>query len=397
MLGLAARASEGSFLAMCDMGWCWELHTICDDLVDFRHDTKLNQLESHSPTLLLEPQYACCSEPHGLTQHLQEPGLGASDTNITRTRDKTDCYSYKSIQILQTPTAFCTQESVRKESLGTILQLFVMLRLLVADSGPFQDHSYPFSSSCQQLLFLWWILAQRPLEKKWNKRGWKITAQKHCFWLVFSLQERMWQDLLRREALTWIHSKQSLHSRRQDLNLAKVRECSSWVDVSQSISIYASVQTSFKDFHRISWISVKFHECSWAFWDFHRFPSTSVNFVDFHGFSLIVMGFRGAPMRFHSSISLVFCACEIFVHFRTFPWILVGFTGFHRVSRLFVDFTDFHSFSMIFVNFLEFPCIWFFLDCHEFSSMVMDFGRLSKISWTFNPFSMILVELHRFS
>ena len=102
-------------------------------------------------------------------------------------------------------------------------------------------------------------------------------------------------------------------------------------------------------------------------------------------------------MRFHSSISLVFCACEIFVHFRTFPWILVGFTGFHRVSRLFVDFTDFHSFSMIFVNFLEFPCIWFFLDCHEFSSMVMDFGRLSKISWTFNPFSMILVESHRFS
>lgn len=112
-----------------------------------------------------------------------------------------------------------------REPIGTILQMFGMLRLLVADSGPFQDHSYPFSSSCQPLLFSWWILAQRPLEKKWNKRGWKITAQKHCFWLVFSLQERMWQDLLRREALTWIHSKQSLHSRRQDLNLAKVREC----------------------------------------------------------------------------------------------------------------------------------------------------------------------------
>ena len=207
----------------CDVRYGMMLHTICDDLMDFRHDT--NQLESHSPTLLLEPQYACCSEPHGLRQHLQEPGLGAVDTNITRTRDKTDCYSYKSIQILQTPTAFCTQESVRKESLGTILQLFVMLRLQLADSGPFQDHSYPFSSSCQPLLFSWWILAQRPLEKKWNKRGWKITAQKHCFWLVFSLQERMWQDLLRREVLTWIHSKQSLDSRRQDLNLAKVREC----------------------------------------------------------------------------------------------------------------------------------------------------------------------------
>ena len=70
--------------ASCDVRWddAVSLPTICD-LMDFSH-----------PTLLLEPQYACCSEPHGLRQHLQETGLGAVDINITRTRDKTDCYKF---------------------------------------------------------------------------------------------------------------------------------------------------------------------------------------------------------------------------------------------------------------------------------------------------------------
>ena len=49
MLGLAARALEWTFLAMCDMGiyiyyiYIWDdavrLPTICDDLMDFGHDT----------------------------------------------------------------------------------------------------------------------------------------------------------------------------------------------------------------------------------------------------------------------------------------------------------------------------------------------------------------------
>ena len=83
-------------------------------------------------------------------------------------------------------------------------------------------------------------------------------------------------------------------------------------------------------------------------------------------------------------------------------WFSSLFIDFHRISSIFLDFLrfssiffDFRRFSSIFFDFLRFSSI--FIDFYRYSSIFVDFPRFSSIFIDFPRFSSTFIDFYRIS